>query len=351
MDIPPYIQSALRIGTPATPADLKTVFDQSGPQSIFGLSSDDFETAAIEIDDSVDSIEMSKLSRAPADWKYLEVWNDGTRECFGVGTPSENAGLPPTAAGQALVKAWFVDSSTIDGSGISEGNLIKGLLTVGTVKDFASRLLDTWGEACVTLDGSRVTPSWITNTQILIQRDSKLVAPSLPGLKYESLFIEALSEVKVKWRYFSLYRILEHGYLSEIFNQLKNEFFFSPKETLQKALTSVESELKQFVSLAAAGGLEAEFEVFYDEFQKVKGALNRFANAIDRSIQVSGQHKLVEGKWQCGVLVCYKIRCAIVHSGLSSPIFEAYVDGPACLEVLLPRLESISLKFLGVVMA
>jgi hypothetical protein len=89
----------------------------------------------------------------------------------------------------------------------------------------------------------------------------------------------------------------------------------------------------------------------HDEFEKSKNSGNRFAAALEHSFQHSGQPKTIKGKGQKGVLICYKIRCAIVHAGASSPIFDAYPDGPACLEPLLPVCELAVLQFMGIAAA
>ena len=160
-------------------------------------------------------------------------------------------------------------------------------------------------------------------------------------------------EIKPKWRYLSLYRILEHGYLSEVFHTLMTEFFSTPKDSLKKASDAVGSEFTQFMALAETGSLETDFQVLLDEFEKAKALPNQFAIKVDRSIQ---QGRELAGftspaNWRRGVLVCYKIRNAIVHAGLPSPIFEAFPDGSECLEALLPTLELLTLKFLGITIA
>ena len=146
----------------------------------------------------------------------------------------------------------------------------------------------------------------------------------------------------------SLYRIFEHGYLSEVFETLKSAFFASPKDSLAAATLSLESELNQFLTLVQHTGLDNTFATLHDEFEKSRASGNRFAAALEHSFQQSGQLKSLKTKWQKGVLICYKIRCAIVHAGVSSLIFDAYADGPACLEAVLPACESAVLQFMGI---
>lgn len=349
MDIPAHIQVALGIGTPATVDQLIAAFDGwSVSQSAFGLSTDDFSVAASEATSGAEDIAVSTLLRIPNNWKYIELFIDGSRECFGVCTPKANSSVPPTLAGQALVKAWFVDSKIVDDTFIGEGLLVSGLSAQAKKRDFSRRLIDTWADVCSFLEGSSVAPPWVTKNQIIILGGARILKLDPPRLGYDNLFLEAVSEIKAKWRYLSLYRILEHGYLSEVFNKLKANFFNSPKESLEGALASVESELKQFISLADTGTLQTEFEALFAKFENAKALPNKFAIAVARSIQQGGQLKQIQNRWQHGVLVCYKIRCAIVHAGSSSPLFDSYPDGSACIEMLLPSLESICLKFLGI---
>ena len=103
------------------------------------------------------------------------------------------------------------------------------------------------------------------------------------------------------------------------------------KESLAAAATSLDSELNQFLALVQTSTLEKHFESVHDAFENARISGNRFAAALEHSFKQTGQIKVAKGKWQKGVLICYKIRCAIVHAGLTSPLFDAYADGPTCL--------------------
>ena len=201
------------------------------------------------------------------------------------------------------------------------------------------------------MDGVKVPPVWFAKCQIVIADQARVISSSNASLRFEELFLEAVSEVKTKWRFLSLYRALEHGYLSELFHVLEGQFFAAPRESVTAALAALDSELSQFITLAEGAAINAHFEAFCDEFESIKTAGNRFALAVDRSIDKSGQLKALNGKWQKGVLIFYKIRCAIVHAGMSSPIFDAYPDGTACLDRLLPISEAAVLDYLGLSVA
>ena len=180
-----------------------------------------------------------------------------------------------------------------------------------------------------------------------IATNAKLTSQAA-GLKYKELFLEAVAEYKNKWRFVSLYRILEHGCLFEIFQRLSVAFFSAPKDSLKIAQDCVQSELKQFLSFVEQASLQTQFESLFDQFEAAMAGGNQFAIAVEHSIQQNDQKNQGVGRWKAGVVVCYKIRCAIVHAGLSAPIFDAYPDGSFLLEALLPSLESTALSFLGV---
>lgn len=349
MDIPQHVQAALGVASAITEQDL-AAHEATGQfaQAIFGLSGAEFAAAAANATDGGTSFSVLSAKRVPLSWKYLEIMHDGTLECAGVCTPESGGAAPPTAASQVLVGAWFSDHTLLDGNNIAPRKIVRRVRTASTVSAFPVRLLNEWAEACPLLDGCAVPPIWITKEQMQMMPGSRIQLGQVPGFRFQDLFVESVSEVKTKWRYLSLYRIFEHGYLSEVFDSLKAAFFASPKESLAAATTSLDSELNQFLALVQNAGLDSHFAALHDEFEKSRASGNRFASALEHSFQQSGQLKSVKSKGQKGVLICYKIRCAIVHAGVSSPIFDAYPDGPACLESLLPVCESAVLQFVGV---
>ena len=100
-------------------------------------------------------------------------------------------------------------------------------------------------------------------------------------------------------------------------------------------------------SLVEACHLETEFEIFCDDFEKATKALNRFAAAIEYAIDKTALDKAPK-KSKKGALLCYKIRCAIVHGGSSGPIFDSYDDANDLIDFVLPSLEYAVSKFLGI---
>lgn len=347
MELPQHVQDILGAVSPITEEDLAT-HEATDPfaQSIFGLSATEFALAAANAAATITSFSVDPARRAPLTWKYLEIVYDGTVECASVCTPESGGSFPPTAASQILVGAWFSDPTLVNEHGVAPRKVVRRVRAAGTSNPYFGRLIQEWAYVCPLLEGYAVQPIWATKNQIQITSTSRIHAGQATG--FQNLFVEAVSEVKTKWRYLSLYRVFEHGYLSEVFETLKLAFFASPKESLAAATASLDSELNQFIALVQHSNLNSHFVLLHDEFEKARAAGNRFAAALEHSFQQTGQIKAVKGKDQKGVLICYKIRCAIVHAGATSPMFDAYPDGPICLEALLPVCESAVLQFVGV---
>lgn len=352
MDIPAHVQAATGCGAQIGEEELANAVDVSDfIQDAFGLSGQEFSASATLALSGNFRFEVITATRPTRTWRYLELSKGGTVECTAICIPDESAGKPSTAAGQMLAAAWFLDQPVVVDAVVKNQTVVSCYAATGTLSKFSSRLVREWSEVCPFFEGSAVPPVWVSGSQLGIASDARINGIHNPALRFEELFLEAISEVKTKWRFLSTYRVLEHGYLSEVFQTLQAGFFASPKESISAASESLESEFKQFLALVEAASLQNQFETFYDEFEKAKSGGNRFAVAIDRSITKSGQVKQAQGKWQKGVLIYYKIRCAIVHAGIASPMFDAYPDGPECLEVLMPTCELLMLQFLGLTVA
>lgn len=358
MNIPEHVCAALGCATEIDSDALAAVIDDSEfVQGVFGLSGQEFvEAANLALDGGADQFDKADTTRLTQVWRYLEFSRAGGAVCTAVltATETDNNGVekkPPTAAAKVLAAAWFFYPEIVEDSGIRPKIVIVYSAKNGVLPKFPSRLVYEWTQVCPLFDGIAVKPVWITKSQVGVAMDAKINGMPNLALRFEDLFLEAVSEVKVKWRFLSIYRVLEHGYLSEVFRTLESEFFSSPKESLAVATDSLESEIKQFISLVNAADLKNEFEIFCDQFEAIKANNNRFAYAIDKSMQQGGQTKIATNKWQKGVVIFYKIRCAVVHAGMTSPMYDALPDGGDCLEALLPTCEHLILKYLGVTVA
>lgn len=162
------------------------------------------------------------------------------------------------------------------------------------------------------------------------------------------LLSEAGSVSHPKWRFMSLYRILENSYLTNIKNILMQEFDADATRALKDASEKVGAEVNQLVALADTLNMQADFIAFSAEVDTQIAANNRFMTALDRNAAKDGKlygSPLLHHK---GVLRFYKLRCAIAHAGTSSVVYEQFADADAAVTTLLPVTETIALKCLWV---
>ena len=350
MELPEQVQNALGIGATITEQELIEAADACPlVTSTLGLSGREFADAVI--DAATGAVITVTLPRRVNlnHWNYCEIANQGGVESWFLTTPNSAASLPATKIGKSLVSAWIQNPSVVNDGQVATGILIQSQMPGGVLTSFSGRFAAEWADACFLLDGIPNRPAWVTGNQINVVANARLNGPLARNQNYEQVFLRAIAEHRAHWRFLSLYRVFEHGYLSAIFQTLESTFFGSPKESLDTATKSVSNEIRQFVTLVGNASLTAGFEVFHDTFDHQKSSGNQLAIAIDRSIQQNDQQKLVQGKWQMGVLFAYKMRCSVVHAGLSAPVFDAYADGPALFEAMLPCFESSVLQFLGLV--
>ena len=349
MELRQHVQEALGVTSPITESDLAAhVATGQFAQATFGLSGAEFASAAANATSIGSSYLVVDAKRVSQTWKYLEILVDGVFQCAGVCTPEADVGVPPTAAAQVLVGAWLSEPTTLLGTALAPQKCVYSMMDAGGAPSFPFRLVKEWSQVWPLLEGSAAPPIWVSKDQMQLLSNSRILEKTIPASRFQDLLLEAVSEVKAKWRYLSIYRIFEHGYLATVFETLKSAFFSSPKESVAAAAAALDSELNQFFALAQNAALQVYFESLHDAFYGARASGNRFASALDHSLNQTGQVKLAKNKWQKGVLICYKTRCAIVHAGASSPIFDAYPDGPECLQVMLPACESALLQFVGI---
>lgn len=352
MTIPEHVATSLSLAPDVTSEELAAGAERMPfVMEVFGLSGEEFSVAVSKALTVTSNTEFSQSDRNVCSWRYMEMYNEGALEMRALQVPVDRQAAPPTAAAQLLVEAWLQNASLLDvEQSISPNTVIKCLKGDAKLLDFGSKFVRNWANVCSLMQGDAQPPLWIQNSQLIIEM-GRLHSPNAEekGVGYERLFLEATSEVKAKWRFLSLYRILEHGYISEIFKTLKTEFFRSPNESLERARKNVENEMQQFLALVKSATLDCHFDAICRRFDELKTSGNRFANAIQHSMDKGG--KLPSSGRDAsdkGVHVCYKIRCAIVHAGLAGPIFDAYDDASACVEGILCDCEAATLQFLGI---
>lgn len=310
----------------------------------FGLSAEEIADALIQGPLPEGVISTEKQPRSLVDWRSIELLRDGAHDCLAIIVPKSGVTVSlATATGQLLVRAWMIDRQVITHC-LTPGILMAYVPKACSSPTFVKKLLANWSLTCQ-VDHS-VTPAWVGQSQIVVGADSLILRTVAPS--YNDLFVEMLYEPKVKWRFLSMYRVLEHGYLSSVFEGIKSTFLQNPKQSLTDALEALESELNQLTNLVESEDLTTHFEEFHDAFDAQKRGLNKYACAIDRSVEKSGWLKRSPKKWQKGVMLFYKLRCSIVHAGMGTPVYEGFDDAADCLNGLLVKCESVSLGFLHI---
>lgn len=157
------------------------------------------------------------------------------------------------------------------------------------------------------------------------------------------LVFEAVMELNPKWRCLSLYRIVEHAYLSNIKRIFNDEFERDAKAAVEKAQKSVSSELMQLVTLTETINLRAEFVAFSQAVDQLLIQQNQFIEQLDSAARGDSLYGAAD-RYKKGVLRFYKLRCSIAHGGTSSVIYEQFVDANDAAIALMPQIEAIALK-------
>ncbi|NJA90145.1 hypothetical protein HCX48_13070 [Rhodocyclus tenuis] len=154
------------------------------------------------------------------------------------------------------------------------------------------------------------------------------------------LVFEAASVTHPKWRFLSLYRILENAYLRSIKEALLEEFDKDANKAVEDARKKLTSEINQLVNLMKSQKLDSQFIAFNDEFEKQLLQRNRYVTALDKTAELESGfgNRDVAVK---AVVRFYKMRCSIAHAGTSSVIYEQLPDANAAVIDLLPAVEAI----------
>jgi hypothetical protein len=234
------------------------------------------------------------------------------------------------------------NGACIDWRGAAQGN---ALLAVppGIQQRQLRALAAAFGFEHADLSIPGVAPAILTSeTAILIEEDSTC----MEGMGAR-LLADAQSSVHPKWRCLSLYRILEYRYLEIIKRQLLDAFDKDPKAAVDTATERLSSELQQLKSLADSLLLQPDFEVFNTSFQSLVDGHNQFAMALDRSAR-SHEFNKSPDLYVKGVLRLYRLRCSIAHAGTSSVFYEKLKDADLAAQALIPAIERIALKALGI---
>lgn len=188
------------------------------------------------------------------------------------------------------------------------------------------------------------TPPPLVSIATQVKVDSNMGDYSLIQTR---LLFEASSFQHPKWRFLSLYRILENAYLSNIRSALLADFEQDASKAVESAKVKLSNETNQLVALAEQADLITEFVAFNAAVDAQIAAGNNYIIKLDRSAATETLYKAPE-LFKKGVQRFYKMRCSIAHAGTSSVIYEQFSDANLATLALLPFVETIALKSLRI---
>lgn len=154
------------------------------------------------------------------------------------------------------------------------------------------------------------------------------------------LVFEAASVTHPKWRFLSLYRILENAYLRNIREALLGDFDKDASKAVEDAKKKLSSEVSQLINLMRSQQLGAQFIAFNVEFETQLAQHNRYVTALDKNAEADANYGNQDVAVKA-VVRFYKMRCSIAHAGTSSVIYEQMPDANTATVALLPAVEAI----------
>lgn len=154
------------------------------------------------------------------------------------------------------------------------------------------------------------------------------------------LVFEATAATHPKWRFLSLYRILENSYLRIVKESLVRDFDADAGKAVEEAKKKLASEMNQLISLMKDQGLGHLFLKFNIKFEEQINIGNRYIVAVDRNAKTEGLYNSQDISVKA-VVRFYKTRCSIAHAGTSSVIYEQHPDANSGMIALLPAVEEI----------
>jgi hypothetical protein len=290
-------------------------------------------------------IEVCDTSVETLEWRFRKVEFDGLGCAELLEIPdSSNLLLPPTDSEPLLVRAWLATDKLVDARNELRRNI--------AVFEWATTATDELKQVVRSLCGVQTgaSPSlaeriWKPASSIEIRTNSRILRSS-DGSLLRQMFAEAATELSLKWRFLSLYRILEHGYIENVFKELSDRFLSEPKEAVKDATTALGSEVEQLIRLVEAHRLRDHFQEVLRINDSLIASNNKFAFLVDREASKKSNYP---EPYKRGVAIYYQIRCAIVHAGSYSVMLDRTPGGDDALVAHLPEIESAVLGFLGIV--
>lgn len=359
-----HILERLGLQTNCTEDELQGKLDgvAVGSFNIFHSEASKSEILNIASNGCEDKVEILNPMYRIERWCYHKITND-TKEIAEVvhipqyssdGTQAELS-IPPTEAEKLLVRAWHLEKEVIEGVSADQDQLIDNKIIVlwrkggyetfpegskkalyallhASVSEISSVCNEKWWEAW-----QQITNFNLSNECCLIDNKDKTALV---------LFKAAFGEIVIRWRFLSLYRILERGYLRSILQNINQEFMKSPKSTVNYASQRLDDEYSQFVGLVKAHQMDSFFEDFANCIESLSDSMNRYVIMLKREISENRLNK--NTKVENGVLQCYKVRCSIVHAGVGALVIDEFSDADDALRSLVVPLENAVIKYVGI---
>ncbi len=292
------------------------------------------------------SVEVVDCSTEIANWRYRIIECDGVLCARVVEVPftwDASRKAPPTDVESLLVQAWLSSDRITDEKDCLRKNIVvfEWLPKVPEATKSVTRALSG-----VVPRGSsnQTTRSWSDAGLVALKTTSRLLQHN-DGELLRRLFGESATEQAPRWRFLSLYRILEHGYLENVFKDLASRFFSEPKESLDSATNALKSEVEQFVRLVDLNSLKSHFEEICRINDSLTASGNQFAILLEREAK---KRSTYQEAFKRGVALCYQTRCSIVHAGSHSVVFDKSPGGDTALLAFLPEMEKAAAQFLGI---
>jgi hypothetical protein len=347
----------LEIARGSSPTDLIYLLEASGRDPFFGLlTTEDGRIAAAAFFESANNYVIRIVKQlAPPQQKFCKVEIDGQPSAVLVALLGLCENELPTDMENLILLAIFQEKLGLagawcDGPGgrvLNWRGRIAGLAIIAEpipIKpEVALTVAAVFGLEDAGLGvSSAPTPITHSAAQIVIGAPTRYFS-EVQG----RLVFEASSVTHPKWRFLSLYRILENAYLRNIKKALLDDFDRDATRSVDEAKKKLSSEINQLIDLMKSQQLDAQFIAFNDEFDRQLAAQNRYITAIDKNAETDGNYGNRDVAIKA-VVRFYKIRCSIAHAGSSSVIYEQLYDANSGTIALLSAVEAIILKSLNI---
>jgi hypothetical protein len=206
-------------------------------------------------------------------------------------------------------------------------------------------------ELCVGIAGLE-SPETVEDELSLWSASTIDVAPTSLMIReptvYAGLLQSAIKNRASNLRFLYLYRLFERAYLIDAMDNLQATFFEDPDKSIKAAQRAVANEISSFISVVGGSPARDVFVEIERAFSANDATLaNKFMIAVKKGAEDDEQLNHPDA-WKRGCVLAYKVRCSIVHSGKSAPIYESFFDATAACRMLNEIMERAAIGFLRV---